>query len=354
MPSANPAPSVELLRAAPAFRRALLGWFRKARRPLPWRTEVSPYRTAVSELMLQQTQVVTVLPYFERWVARWPSFGDLARADEAEVLAAWAGLGYYRRARLLHALAKAVAALPALPRRAAEWIELPGVGPYTAAAVASIAFGDRAAVVDGNVIRVVARLAGLRGAFPSTAAALRAVTPLAEGLLDPRRPGDHNQAMMELGATVCRKASPACEACPVARWCASRGKATGIPAFAPKARRRATVDRALVIARGCVLLRRHAADAKRLAGLAELPTMESLGLEPGQPAATHRRTITSTTYEERLHRVSAAKVRALRRRQPDLEWVALTELPFAAVSGPHLRWIGAAGDEAKGLKGLKR
>lgn len=291
--------------------------------------------------MLQQTQVVTVLPYFERWVSRWPGFADLARAGEAEVLAAWAGLGYYRRARLLHALAKAVADRPILPRRAAEWIELPGVGPYTAAAIASIAFGDRAAVVDGNVVRVLARLAGLRSPFASPALAVRAVTPLADALLDPRRPGDHNQAMMELGATVCRKAAPACERCPVARWCASRGKAAGIPAFAPKARRRATVDRALVLDRGRVLLRRHPKDATRLAGLAELPTMESLGLEPGEPAATHRRTITSTTYEERLHRVPAAKVRALGRRQRDLEWVALSELPFAAVSGPHLRWIGA-------------
>jgi len=293
--------------------------------------------------MLQQTQVVTVLPYFERWVSRWPSFADLARAGEAEVLAAWAGLGYYRRARLLHALAKAVADRPSLPRRAAEWIELPGVGPYTAAAIASIAFGDRAAVVDGNVVRVFARLAGLRAPFASPALAVRAVTPLADALIDPRRPGDHNQAMMELGATVCRKAAPACEHCPVARWCASRGKAAGIPAFAPKARRRATVDRALVLGRGRVLLRRHPMDATRLAGLAELPTMESLGLEPGEPAATHRRTITNTTYEERLHRVPAARVRALGRRQPDLEWVALSELPFAAVSGPHLRWIGAAG-----------
>jgi A/G-specific adenine glycosylase len=287
--------------------------------------------------MLQQTQVATVLPYFERWVARWPTFADLASAAEAEVLAAWAGLGYYRRARLLHALAKAVAARPALPRLAAEWIELPGVGPYTSAAIASIAFGDRAAVVDGNVVRVVARLTGLRKPFVTTAAAVRAATPVAEALLDPRRPGDHNQAMMELGATVCRKASPACDACPVARWCASRGKAAGIPAFVPKARRRETVDRALVIRRGRVLLRRHPADATRLAGLAELPTMASLGLKPAEPLAVRKRSITSTTYEERLH---AVPPRAKLPKARDLEWIALAELPFAAVAGPHLRWIG--------------
>lgn len=340
MPPANPAPSVALAAKAPAFRRALLAWFDRSRRPLPWRTETSAYRTAVSELMLQQTQVATVLPYFERWVARWPTFADLASAAEAEVLAAWAGLGYYRRARLLHALAKAVAARPALPRLAAEWIELPGVGPYTSAAIASIAFGDRAAVVDGNVVRVVARLTGLRKPFATTAAAVRAATPVAEALLDPRRPGDHNQAMMELGATVCRKASPACDACPVARWCASRGKAAGIPAFVPKARRRETVDRALAIRRGKVLLRRHPADATRLAGLAELPTMTSLGLKPGEPMAVRKRSITSTTYEERLH---AVPPRAKLPKARDLEWIPLAELPFAAVAGPHLRWIGELG-----------
>lgn len=289
--------------------------------------------------MLQQTRVATVIPYFERWVARWPSFPDLARAPEAEVLAAWAGLGYYRRARLLHALAKAVAGRPAPPRLASEWIELPGVGPYTAAAIASIAHGDPAAVVDGNVVRVVARLAGMRAPFASTAAAVRAATPLAAALLDSRRPGDHNQAMMELGATVCRKANPACDRCPVAKWCASRGRAAGIPAFAPKARRRETVDRALVVRSGRVLLRRHPAGAPRLAGLAELPALDSLGLAPGAPAAIRRRTITATTYEERIHRVAPAKVRAALRRQPDLEWVSLAELPFSAVSGPHLRWI---------------
>ena len=347
MPPANPAPSVALAAKAPAFRRALLAWFDRSRRPLPWRTAPSAYRTAVSELMLQQTQVATVLPYFERWVARWPSFADLASAAETEVLAAWAGLGYYRRARLLHALAKAVAARPEPPRLAAEWIELPGVGPYTAAAIASIAFGDRAAVVDGNVVRVIARLSGLRKPFATTAAAVRAVTPPADALLDPRRPGDHNQAMMELGATVCRKAAPACDACPVSRWCASRGKAAGIPAFAPKARRRETVDRALAIRRGKVLLRRHPADATRLAGLAELPTLESLGLRPGEPLAVRKRSITTTTYDERLHRVPSG-TRLPRAR--DLEWIPLADLPFAAVAGPHLRWIS---ELAKGGSGRR-
>lgn len=336
MASANPAPSVAKPGEAPAFRRSLLAWYRKAQRPLPWRHAPTPYRTAVSEFMLQQTQVATVIPYFERWVARWPTFKHLAQAKEHEVLAAWAGLGYYRRARLLHALAQAVVALPKSPQTAAAWQQLPGVGPYTAAAIGSIAYGDPVAVVDGNVVRVVTRLLGLRRTFASTADAVRAVTPQAQALLSPSQPGDYNQAIMELGATVCRKAAPTCEVCPIARWCASRGQATAIPKFMAKARKRETVERALIVVKGKVLLRRYPQGAQRLAGLAELPTMASLGHLPQTPIAIRRRTITSTTYEERLHQPRA---KAAYPKREGLVWVALTELPFAAVAGPHLKWI---------------
>ena len=218
-----PTPEPQPFAAAPAFRKALLAWFARHRRPLPWRTEVSAYRTVVSELMCQQTQVATVLPYFERWVARWPGFDALARAREAEVLAAWAGLGYYTRARNLLALAQQVAGRPE-PRTAADWQAFKGVGPYTAAAIASIAFGEPVAVVDGNVIRVLARVAGVRERFKDGAAAAKHFAGLAATLVDPRRPGDFNQAMMELGATVCRKAAPACDRCPVARWCDARAR----------------------------------------------------------------------------------------------------------------------------------
>ena len=132
MPNPEPHPFA----AAPAFRKALLAWFARHQRPLPWRTEVSAYRTVVSELMCQQTQIATVIPYFERWTAKWPDFKELARAEEAEAMALWAGLGYYSRARNLLALARQVAALPRPPRTAAEWREFKGVGPYTAAAIA--------------------------------------------------------------------------------------------------------------------------------------------------------------------------------------------------------------------------
>ena len=329
----------KLMAAAPKVRRALLAWYDRHRRDLPWRNQVSPYRTVVSELMLQQTQVVTVLPYFERWVQRWPDFASLARAEASEVLAAWAGLGYYRRARLLHALAKEVAVAPSLPRTASEWITFTGVGPYTAAAIASIAFGDRAAVVDGNVVRVLTRLAGLKSPFASSALAVRRVTSLAAALLDPSRPGDYNQAVMELGAQICRKAAPDCARCPLVVHCASHGpKAVAIPRIVRAKARRAVVDRVFAVRAGKVLLRRHPANATRLAGLAELPTAASMGLKRlGEPQAVRRRSVTVTTYEERIHLLPAkAKVPKSR----DLVWVPFAELPFAAVAGPHLRWIG--------------
>ncbi len=324
---------------APKLRKALLSWYQKHQRDLPWRTVTSPYRTVVSELMLQQTQVATVLPYFNRWVQRWPNFSALAQADADEVLAAWAGLGYYRRARLLHALAKEVALLKVLPSTAEAWLQFTGVGPYTAAAIASISFKDPVAVVDGNVVRVLSRLAGMKTAFASGAHAVKRVTPLANGLVDPREPGNYNQAVMELGSQVCKKAAPACPGCPLKAFCASKGApAIGIPKILRAKGRRETVQRVLAVRHGKVLLRRHPKHARRLAGIAELPLAESLKFKPSVPAyAVRRRTVVQTTYEEHIHLLpSRAKV-AL---SDGLLWVSLADLPFAAVSGPHLRWLG--------------
>jgi A/G-specific adenine glycosylase len=332
----------KLISAAAAFRKALLAWFARHQRPLPWRTEVSAYRTVVSELMCQQTQIATALPYFERWVARWPDFQSLARAKEADVLAAWAGLGYYTRARNLLALAQQVAGRPE-PRTAAEWQAFKGVGPYTAAAIASIAFREPVAVVDGNVVRVLARVGGVKEKFKDTTTAAKSFTALANALVDPKRPGDHNQAMMELGATVCRKAAPDCAHCPVARWCAVSGRAEAaqLPRFEPKVRKTAEVTRALVHHRGKLLVRRNPRAARRLAGMAELPEWATLrGASAGRPALVRRRTIGSVTYEETLLEVvaTATSVRTWS-QDVELEWVAVTDLDTAALTGPHLRWV---------------
>jgi A/G-specific adenine glycosylase len=324
---------------APKLRKALLTWYQKHQRDLPWRTVTSPYRTVVSELMLQQTQVATVLPYFNRWVQRWPNFSSLAQADADEVLAAWAGLGYYRRARLLHALAKEVALLKALPSTAQAWLQFTGVGPYTAAAIASISFKDPVAVVDGNVVRVLSRLAGLKTTFASGAHAVKRVTPLANELVDRREPGNYNQAVMELGSQICKKAAPACGACPLKAFCASKGaKAIGIPKIMRTKGRRETVQRVLAVRHGKILLRRHAKNARRLAGIAELPLAESLKFKPLAPAyAVRRRTVVQTTYEEYIHLLPSRTKVVL---SEGLMWVSLAELPFAAISGPHLRWLG--------------
>ena len=312
------------------MRRALLAWFGRHRRPMPWREEVSAYRTVVSELMCQQTQIATVIPYFERWTAKWPDFPELARAEEAEVMALWAGLGYYSRARNLLALARQVAALPRPPR--------------TAAAIASIAFDEPVAVVDGNVVRVLARLDGVRAKLRDASSAAKLFTERADELVDPKHPGDFNQAMMELGATVCRKGVPECDRCPLAEWCdaKAKGDAATLPRFVSKERKESAVDRALVIRAGKILLRRNPPAAKRLAGMAEIPVVASLGLSSAEePALVRRRTIGSVTYEEKLYAFES-KAADLRRwaKDAELEWVDAADLDGAALSGPHRRWLG--------------
>src|SRR5712692_1411321 len=203
-----------------AFRRRLLRWFHEHRRDLPWRRTDDPYRIWISEVMLQQTRVAAVLPYYKRFLTRFPSVGALAGAREAEVLKYWAGLGYYSRARLLHRAAKEIVARHRgrFPRDVESAKALPGVGPYTAAAVLSIAYDVPLPVLDGNVARVLARLGAVRGELRATKR-WRKLEARAKELLAIHAPGDWNQAMMELGATVCTPRAPLCRACPVSKAC---------------------------------------------------------------------------------------------------------------------------------------
>lgn len=212
----------------------LLGWYDRVARDLPWRRSRDPYRVLVAEVMLQQTRVETVLRYYDRFLAALPDVSSLAAASEERVLALWSGLGYYRRARQLQAVARAVVARGGFPCRAADLALLPGVGGYTAAAVASIAFDEPVAVLDGNVLRVAARLLAQEDA--ASAAARRRLRAAAAALLDPRRPGDSNQALMELGARVCVPRAPRCHVCPLANDCAAR--ALGSPEAYPLPRQR--------------------------------------------------------------------------------------------------------------------
>jgi A/G-specific adenine glycosylase len=242
-----------------ALRRRLLAWYDAGHRDLPWRfaqRAADPYRVWVAEVLLQQTQVRAAIPYFERFVSRFPTLGALAAAREEDVLALWSGLGYYARGRNLHAAARqALARHGGLPASLEALRALPGFGPYTAGAVASIAFSIPAAAVDGNVARVLSRLFLVDG-DPAAAPFRRHVGALAEALVHPERPGDLNQALMELGATVCGKPSPACARCPVAPLCAAReaGRERDLPWARKRAARRALVVACALVERGGALL----------------------------------------------------------------------------------------------------
>lgn len=327
------------------FQRALHDWYRINHRKLPWREAPSLYKTVVSEFMLQQTQVATVLPYFERWHRELPDFAALAAATEAKVIKLWEGLGYYSRARNLHKLARAVVALPTLPRSVAEWIELPGIGPYTAAAIASISLGQPAACVDGNVVRILARLTNDRLLFRDSSTAAKYFTPLADQLIIGGHPGTHNQATMELGATICVRAKPLCLICPVAAFCVARkkGEPEKIPRFQPKQIEQCSVARVWCEHRGRLLLKRGHATAKRLAGLYELPDFNDFN--PPTPVkesliAIKRRTITRFQITESIYRISpSSNLLKETKTHETMEWVRLDDIAKLTLSGPHKRWI---------------
>ncbi len=269
-----------------AVRRALLAWYRRHRRDLPWRRTRDPYAIWISETMLQQTRVETVIPYYERFLTRFPDVQALADAEPDEVMRHWAGLGYYGRARNLHAAARAVADEHGgrLPDDVEDLRALRGVGRYTAGAVASIAFDRPAPIVDGNVARVLARLLEIRDDVRSAAVTAR-LWQEAERLVRGPHPGDLNQALMELGATVCTPRAPRCGACPVATHCGAR--AAGDPEALPVARKKAPALRVRAVC--ALLLRRGRALAVRrppeglLGGLWELPGGELEAREGEDP-----------------------------------------------------------------------
>lgn len=327
------------------FQHALHAWYAVHQRKLPWRESPSLYKTVVSEFMLQQTQVATVLPYFARWHQDLPDFAALAAAPEAKVMKLWEGLGYYSRARNLHKLAQAIATRPAPPRSPADWQELPGIGPYTAAAITSISFSEPAACVDGNVVRILARLTAEKRLFRDGSEAAKHFTPLADALIIDSDPGTHNQAMMELGATVCLRQKPMCLVCPVAQLCAAQktGEPGNFPRLQPKKIEQRTVVRIWCEQRGQLLLKRGHARAKRLAGLYELPEAADLGvtdLDAQSLLAVKRRAITRFQITESIH--AAKPTPALRAKiaaDETLEWLPLQNLEAFTLSGPHKRWI---------------
>ena len=327
------------------FRRKLMQWFRKNARKLPWRGVNDPYRTWVSEIMLQQTRVTAVIEHYNEFLLRFPTVLALSLAREAEVLAAWSGLGYYRRARMLHKTAQFITSerQGAMPADSAALRTLPGVGEYTAAAIASISFGESIAVVDGNVERVLLRVTGRP--HVSTAAGRAFVQAQASALV-PRRKmekrvnaaGDHNEAMMELGATVCLPKAPLCSKCPVYSLCLTRGEHVtavravqrSLPAaYLLSLRKQGTVTE--------VLLQRRAADASLMAGMLELPPLPEEAVTGREPLLRVRHSITNTNYYVQVFAARSARDRSLMKslvgREGTLEWVRTTRLAGQPLTG---------------------
>ncbi len=278
----------------------LLDWYASARRDLPWRRTRDPWRVLVSEVMLQQTRVSAVIPYYERFLARFPTPASLAAAREEELLSLWSGLGYYSRARNLKRAAEALAARGGFPQTAEEWRRLPGIGDYTAAAVASICFLEPCAVLDGNVARVMARLSAEQGDIASPGVRAR-LKERAQALLDPGHPDEFNQALMELGATLCLPRQPKCLLCPWRGICQAHRDGIA-PELPVKARRRPPERRhlrlALIIDQGRLLLRQRSSEERRLAGFWELPAVEDLpSSRTLRPVGRFRHSITHHNFE---------------------------------------------------------
>jgi len=316
------------------FRRKLLAWYDASRRDLPWRRTRDPYRIWLSEVMLQQTRVAAVIEHYHAFLERFPNLATLAAASEEAVLASWSGLGYYRRARMLHHCARELVHSHGgrFPRTAESLRALPGIGPYTAAAIASFAFHQPAAVVDGNVERVLSRL-GARRLTPSE------TWQRAQFFLSPSRPGDFNQAMMELGATVCPPRDPRCQICPVRQWCSAQGK---IAVAKPTTRQQRREVWCLLHQRGRrIRLIQRPKTVPLMAGMWELPQWANLP-HPSAGAwhwRTFRHSITVTDYT----------VHVLRNWPPKGalaghgEWIAIDQIAALPITGLTRKILRADG-----------
>lgn len=323
-------------------RERLLAWYQRSRRDLPWRRSQDPYAIWVSEVMLQQTRVAVVIERYQAFMGRFPTLVSLALAPEQDVLALWSGLGYYRRARMLHKTAQFVADHHQgnLPNTANELRLLPGIGAYTAAAVASIAHGERVAVVDGNVERVLCRLEGWKaGSRSGGGAQLRSkIERLAGKLVSPLRPGDSNQALMELGATLCLPRNPQCGICPVAADCKTQGEHQ-TAARPPMLCRE--VAHALSVRIGehagqsnrQVLLEQRPSSLTVMPGLWELPRLIDSSVPENELRMTLRHAIMQVNYYVRVRTVFEDDIDELTVPGGERRWVSLGEAAGMALTG---------------------
>lgn len=329
------------------MRNELLGWYDRNKRDLPWRHTNDSYAIWISEIMLQQTRVAVVIERYSAFLERFPTVNALAEADEQDVLALWSGLGYYRRARMLHKAAQTVVAQEAgmMPATADELRKLPGIGSYTAAAVASIAHGEHVAVVDGNVERVLSRIRGWESHDTvGEAAVRRKVEEFAAGLVAPRRPGDFNQAIMELGATVCTPRNPQCLVCPWAAECRTLGEHK-TPKRAPMTSRE--IACALIVRESDagteVLLEQRAATNTVMPGMWELPTLEPTGATPLEEVVTVRHAIMQVNYTVRVHLLPPSDLSLIANTGAVQRWIRLPEASTMALTGLARKVLRRAG-----------
>jgi A/G-specific adenine glycosylase len=325
-----------------ALHEALLDWYVANRRDLPWRRTRDPYAIWVSEVMLQQTQVATVVPYFEQWMARFPTLCALAQASEDEVLQMWQGLGYYRRAKMLRNGARR---LVETGKTSVDYRAISGIGPYTAGAICSIAFGEPAPLVDGNVERVYARLS----ADDAVGSALRKnAWQWAAEMVSAERPGDWNQALMELGATICRPRNPDCPSCPVAKFCEARKQdlESVLPRAAPKPATIKLIHHTWIPVCGGRIGVRRIPDGEWWAGMWEFPRasdqaeLSSMFESAPTPIGTVRHTVTRHRIELRVSLVRLSK------ELPSLAWHTPNELAQLAMPAPQRRACQMAGPYA--------
>ncbi len=330
---------------SPHLQQSLLSWYDSNARDLPWRRTNDPYSIWISEIMLQQTRVTAVLDYYARFLKLFPTVKALARAKEPDVLAAWSGLGYYRRARQMHQAAQTIvqAHNAHLPKTAEELRTLPGIGDYTSAAIASIAFGEPVAVVDGNVERVLLRL--FQEVQPTSPAAQKNwFRQRANSLLDPHRPGDFNQSMMELGATLCLPQRPLCLQCPLHNFCATRGEHAAAP---PKKMRNQQIAYALLRRQKAgatqVLLQQRPASASLMPGMWELPEVALQTTDKAEITLRHAITVTNyrvhvlnLSQAEAEHRWAAKRYPRKWARSSDLATLPLTGLARKVLQRVHL------------------
>ncbi len=348
-----------------AFRRALLRWYDEHRRDLPWRKTRDPYRIWVSEIMLQQTRVAAVLEHYRLFLERFPDISALDAASESSVLAAWSGLGYYRRARLLHQCAHKIVTDHggSFPPNSEALQTLPGIGRYTAAAIASIAFAEPVAVVDGNVERVLQRLAGSN-------LTSKQMWQRAQLQLSPSRPADFNQAMMELGAMVCPPRQPRCVLCPIRKWCSTQGETPRTTL--PPSRSRREIWCALDQRDGHIRLVQRPVKSSLMASMWELPQRASSfpGFDGTAAAAAKRRKITAhgasrgseaqnrralkgrknlrhAPWRTFRHSITATDytVHVTRAPAPDAKgkWIAIETIPTLPITGLTRKILKAAG-----------